>query len=161
MTTLLSHINEENKATKPSAAELLTLRTNVAKQQQKVEQLWMPEASFSVSEVMFHTFYLQSVQTWHDALPEHPISVRSALCKCCVTAGSASVPPSYVSCQCCPSKAAGAASTAQKQDKALRKETGRLTKMQEDLDRMEARYAPQMTQGIASHTHSSMQNCQH
>lgn len=85
VTTLLSHINEENKATKPSAAELLTLRTNVAKQQQKVEQLWMPEASFSVSE------------------------------------------------------AAGAASTAQKQDKALRKETGRLTKMQEDLDRMEAR----------------------
>ena len=33
-------------------------------------------------------------------------------------------------------------SKAKGQDKALRKEAGRLTKLQEDLERIEARYAP-------------------
>lgn len=73
VTTMLSRIDETNKAPKPSEPELLTLRTNVAKQQQKVEQLWMPEASFSGSEVTLHNFCLQSVQIWHDALPGHPV----------------------------------------------------------------------------------------
>ena len=39
VTTLLSHVEEVGKAQLPEPAELDTLRTNVAKQQQKVDQL--------------------------------------------------------------------------------------------------------------------------
>ncbi len=47
-----------------------------------------------------------------------------------------------VSVEPCCEQAAVEGSKAKGQDKALRKEAGRLTKLQEDLERIEARYAP-------------------
>ena len=44
---------------------------------------------------------------------------------------------------CCCDQAAGEGSKAKGQDKTLRKEAGRLTKLQEDLERIEARWAAQ------------------
>ena len=44
---------------------------------------------------------------------------------------------------CCWGQAAGEGGKAKGQDKALRKEAGRLTKLQEDLERIEARCGAQ------------------
>ena len=48
---MLSHVEEVGKAPLPDQAELDTLRSNVAKQQQKVDQLTSPEPSASGAEV--------------------------------------------------------------------------------------------------------------
>ena len=45
VTTMLSHVEEVGKAPLPDQAELDSLRSNVAKQQQKVDQLTSPEQS--------------------------------------------------------------------------------------------------------------------
>lgn len=49
---MLSHVEEVGKATLPDQAELDTLRSNVAKQQQKVEQLSTPQPSANGVEVL-------------------------------------------------------------------------------------------------------------
>ncbi|KAL3135150.1 hypothetical protein ABBQ32_008084 [Trebouxia sp. C0010 RCD-2024] len=85
VTTLLSHVEQVSKAALPDQAQLDTLRSNVAKQQQKVDQLSTPQPSANGTEAGDDT-----------------------------------------------GKAKGA-------DKALRKEAGRLTKLQEELERLEAR----------------------
>jgi len=51
VTTMLSHVEEVSKAPLPDQAELDTLRSNVAKQQQKVDQLSTPEPSANGAEV--------------------------------------------------------------------------------------------------------------
>ena len=48
---MLSHVEEVGKAPLPDQAELDSLRSNVAKQQQKVDQLTSPEPSASGAEV--------------------------------------------------------------------------------------------------------------
>lgn len=53
MTTLLSHVEEVSKAPLPDQAQLDTLRSNVAKQQQKVDQLSTPQPSANGTEVPF------------------------------------------------------------------------------------------------------------
>lgn len=52
VTTMLSHVEEAGKATLPDQAELDTLRSNVAKQQQKVDQLSTPQPSANGEEVL-------------------------------------------------------------------------------------------------------------
>lgn len=49
---MLSHVEEVGKATLPDQAELDTLRSNVAKQQQKVDQLSTPQPSANGVEVL-------------------------------------------------------------------------------------------------------------
>jgi len=48
---MLSHVEEVGKAPLPDQAELDSLRSNVAKQQQKVDQLTSPEPSANGAEV--------------------------------------------------------------------------------------------------------------
>lgn len=49
---MLSHVEEVGKAPLPDQAQLDTLRSNVAKQQQKVEQLSTPQPSANGAEVV-------------------------------------------------------------------------------------------------------------
>lgn len=51
VTTLLSHVEQVSKAALPDQAQLDTLRSNVAKQQQKVDQLSTPQPSANGTEV--------------------------------------------------------------------------------------------------------------
>ena len=51
VTTMLSHVEEVGKAPLPDQAELDSLRSNAAKQQQKVDQLTTPEPSANGAEV--------------------------------------------------------------------------------------------------------------
>ena len=51
VTTMLSHVEEVGKAPLPDQAELDTLRSNVAKQQEKVDQLSTPHSSANGTEV--------------------------------------------------------------------------------------------------------------
>jgi len=51
VTTMLTHVEEVGKAPLPDQAELDSLRSNVAKQQQKVDQLTSPEPSANGAEV--------------------------------------------------------------------------------------------------------------
>lgn len=53
VTTMLSHVEEVGKAALPDQAELDTLRGNVAKQQQKVDQLSTPQPSANGAQVLF------------------------------------------------------------------------------------------------------------
>ena len=48
---MLSHVEEVGKAPLPDQAELDTLRSNVAKQQEKVDQLSTPHSSANGTEV--------------------------------------------------------------------------------------------------------------
>lgn len=48
---MLSHVEKVGKAALPDQAELDTLRSNVAKQQQKVDQLSSPHPSANGTEV--------------------------------------------------------------------------------------------------------------
>ena len=48
---MLSHVDEVSKAPLPDQAELDTLRSNVAKQQQKVDQLSTPQPSANGTQV--------------------------------------------------------------------------------------------------------------
>ena len=48
---MLSHVEEVSKAPLPDQAELDTLRSNVAKQQQKVDQLSTPQPSANGAQV--------------------------------------------------------------------------------------------------------------
>ena len=50
---MLSRVEEMGKATLPDQAELDTLRGNVAKQQQKVDQLSTPQPSANGAEVQY------------------------------------------------------------------------------------------------------------
>ena len=50
---MLSHVEEVGKAALPDQAELDTLRGNVAKQQQKVDQLSTPQPSANGVQVLF------------------------------------------------------------------------------------------------------------
>ena len=50
---MLSHVEEVGKAALPDPAELDTLRGNVAKQQQKVDQLSTPQPSANGVEVLY------------------------------------------------------------------------------------------------------------
>ena len=61
VTTMLSHVEEVGKAALPDPAELDTLRGNVAKQQQKVDQLSTPQPSANGVEVL----------SFPDILPMH------------------------------------------------------------------------------------------
>ena len=49
---MLSHVEEVGKAALPDQAELDTLRGNVAKQQQKVDQLSTPQPSANGVQVL-------------------------------------------------------------------------------------------------------------
>lgn len=49
---MLSHVEEVSKAPLPDQAQLDTLRSNVAKQQQKVEQLSTPQPSANGAQVL-------------------------------------------------------------------------------------------------------------
>ena len=65
VTTMLSHVEEVGKAPLPDQAELDTLRSNVGKQQEKVDQLSTPHSSANGTEVCLslhchgHTILLQ------------------------------------------------------------------------------------------------------
>ena len=56
VTTMLSHVEEVSKAPLPDQAQLDILRSNVAKQQQKVEQLSTPQPSANGAQVFNHCF---------------------------------------------------------------------------------------------------------
>ena len=212
---MLSHVEEVGKAPLPDQAELDTLRSNVAKQQEKVDQLSTPHSSANGTEVCLSLHcpetparcsnmganvrqYSQTVHTgpprctefcwsflWRFTKLSWSTSLGRILSQqqCNRVAfkiqknwslGLQSKLPAQGQCAkkfdtssksrscfqgadplqavlllysdagvCCCEQAAGEGSKAKGQDKIVRKEAGRLTKLQEDLERIEARWGAQ------------------
>ena len=150
VTTMLSHVEEVGKATLPDQAELDTLRSNVAKQQQKVE-LSTPHPSANGVEVMslsrmFKCTWVGRQQLIISACMQRLDSFSAALLgqahqACSVRPGQMiELEPSLYGCVVgIQAATAGDAGKAKGADKAVRKEAGRLTKLQEELERLEAR----------------------
>lgn len=88
VTTMLSHVEEVGKAPLPDQAELDSLRSNVAKQQQKVDQLTSPEPSANGAEV--HQPHLPAIFIVH---------LHESLLRPC-TAGTMTKPASCIGVLC-------------------------------------------------------------
>lgn len=85
VTTMLSHVEEVGKAGLPDQAELDTLRSNVAKQQQKVDQLSTPQPSANGVEVfsLARVFMCKHVACFCGHLYQHACSTWAVALQGC------------------------------------------------------------------------------